>query len=79
MAMPKIKIYTTPYCPYCHSAKEYFEEKGVEYEEIDVMADPKGGEELFKISGQYGVPVILIDGKVIIGFDKSAIDEALGF
>lgn len=78
MEQKTVKIYTTPACVYCRGAKEYFKEKGVEYEEIDLGKNPDKIQEMIQISGQMGVPVILIDEKVIIGFDRGAIDEALG-
>ena len=59
-------------------AKEYFKSKGVEYEEHDVMADVAKREEMVKKSGQLGVPVIDIDGKIVMGFDKPKINEYLG-
>jgi len=74
----KITIYTTPACPYCPMAKQYFDEKKIPFEEIDVAADKSKAEEMVKISGQMGVPVIQIDGKVIIGFDQAQIEKALG-
>lgn len=77
--MPQVKIYTTSTCAYCKAAKEYFKEKGVEYEEVDLGANPDKVQELIQISGQMGVPVITVDGKVIVGFNKGAIDQALGF
>ena len=74
----KITIYTTPVCPYCVIAKQYFNEKKLTFEEIDVAADKSKAEEMVKISGQMEVPVIQIDGKVIIGFDQDKIEKALG-
>ena len=76
--MAKVKIYTTPYCHYCKMAKEYFKSKGVEYEEYDVMTDLQKREEMMKKSGQLGVPVLDIDGKIVIGFDRPKINEYLG-
>ena len=76
--MALIKIYTTPVCAYCKMAKEYFKSKGVEYEEHDVMSDVAKREEMVKKSGQLGVPVIDIDGKIVMGFDKPKINEYLG-
>ena len=73
-----VKIYSTPTCPYCTLAKEYFKEKGVEFEYIDVAADQKAANEMIEKSGQMGVPVIEIDGKVIVGFNKGEIEKALG-
>ena len=74
----KIKIYTTPACPYCVMAKQYFSEKKIPFEEIDVAADKSKAEEMVKISGQMGVPVIQINAKVLIGFDQDKIEKALG-
>jgi glutaredoxin-like YruB-family protein len=76
--MPKVKIYTTPVCPFCNLAKQYLKEKGIEFEEIDVSKDEKAAMEMIEKSGQMGVPVIEIDGKIVIGFDKERIDELLG-
>ncbi len=73
----KVKIYTTPTCPYCEMAKQYFKSKNIEYEEVDVSSDIKGAREMIEKSGQIGVPVIEIDDKIIIGFNKAAIERAL--
>jgi len=75
--MPKIKIYTTPTCPFCQLAKQYFKEKGFEFEEVDVSRDEAAAMEMIQKSGQMGVPMIEIDGKIVIGFDKERIDELL--
>ena len=76
--MAKITIYTTPWCQYCKAAKEYFKSKGLTWEEYDVMSDVPRREEMVKKSGQLGVPVIDIDGKIVIGFDRPKINEYLG-
>jgi glutaredoxin-like YruB-family protein len=76
--MPKVKIYTTPACPFCVMAKQYLKEKGIEFEEIDVSKDEMAAKEMVEKSGQMGVPVIEIDGQIVIGFDKEKIDELLG-
>ncbi|MBI5176583.1 glutathione S-transferase N-terminal domain-containing protein [Candidatus Micrarchaeota archaeon] len=73
----KVKIYTTPTCVYCRMAKQYFKEHGVAYSEVDVAADTNAAEEMIERSGQMGVPVIDIDGKLIVGFDRPAIEQAL--
>lgn len=73
-----IIVYSTPQCPYCHMAKEFLKEKGFAYSDINVAADAKAAADMIEKSGQRGVPVIDIDGKIIIGFDKRAIEEALG-
>ena len=72
-----VKIYTTPTCVYCKSLKEYFNEKGIVFEEVDVSLDEKELEKMVAISGQMGVPVTEIEGDVVIGFDKAKIDEIL--
>jgi len=72
-----IKIYTTQTCPYCVMAKNYFKEKGVDYEEADVSADEKAREEMMNKSHQMGVPVIDVNGSIIVGFNRSEIEKAL--
>jgi len=76
-SMPKVKIYTTPTCPFCFLAKEYLKEKGIEFEEIDVSKNEAAAMEMIQKSGQMGVPVIEIDGQIVVGFDKEKIDELL--
>ncbi|NQU83962.1 MAG: glutaredoxin family protein [Parcubacteria group bacterium] len=75
--MKKVLIYSTPTCPYCIQAKEYFKEKGIKYEEKDVASDDKAREEMTKKSGSLAVPVIIIGDEVIVGFDKDAVNKAL--
>ena len=77
MAEPKVKVYSTKTCPWCIKLKEYLKEKKIEFEDIDVGADQKAAEEMVKKSGQMGVPVIDINGKIIVGFDKEEIEKAL--
>lgn len=74
----KVKIYSTPTCPYCVMAKEFFKEKGIEFEDIDVSKNQEAGKEMVEKSGQMGVPVIEIDGKIIVGFNKPEIEKVLG-
>lgn len=71
--MPKVKVYTTPACVYCELLKQYLQEHGIEFEAIDVSQDEKAAEEMVQKSGQMGVPVVEIDGEVIVGFDKKKI------
>jgi len=73
----KIKVYSTPTCPWCHRAKEFLKEKGIKFEDIDVSKDKKAAAEMVEKSGQMGVPVLDINGKIIIGFDEPAIEKAL--
>lgn len=72
------KIYSTPTCPYCVMAKDYFKKLGVEYQDFDVSVDEKAREELVAKSHQMGVPVIDINGTIIVGFNRPEIDKALG-
>jgi len=78
MAQKKIKIYSTPTCPFCHQVKDYLKEKKIEFTDFDVSSDNNRAQEMIDKSGQMGVPVIDIDGKVIIGFDRDAINKELG-
>ncbi len=71
----KVKIYTTPTCPYCRMTKEYLNTKGVKYENVDVSASKENAQEMIDRSNQMGVPVIDVDGKLIIGFDKAELDK----
>ena len=75
--MSKIKVFSTPTCPYCHMLKDYLKDKKVEFEDIDVAADQEAAQEMIKKSGQMGVPQIEINGKIIVGFDKPAIEKEL--
>ena len=72
-----VTIYSTPTCGYCHMAKEYFKSRDVKYEEHDVSVDREAAQEMVNKSGQMGVPVIEINGKIIVGFDRPNIDHAL--
>ncbi len=73
----KVFVYSTPTCPYCHMAKDFFNKHNVKYTDYDVSSDEKKAQEMIKKSGQMGVPVIDIDGKIIIGYDLPAIKKAL--
>ncbi|MEJ2307020.1 MAG: glutaredoxin domain-containing protein [candidate division WOR-3 bacterium] len=75
--MPKIIVYSTPTCPYCNLVKDYLKQKGVKFEEKDVSMDRESAREMIKKSGEMGVPQIEIDGKIIVGFNRDAIDEEL--
>mgnify|MGYP001563209801 CR=1 FL=1 len=73
-----VTIYSTPTCVYCDHLKKYLAEKNIGFEEIDVSSNEQELEKMVAISGQMGVPVVDIDGNVVIGFDKEKIDELLG-
>jgi len=75
--MAKVIVYSTNSCPYCVMAKDWLKQKKVEYEDVNVGADQAKAQEMIKKSGQMGVPVIDVDGKVIIGFDRAGIETAL--
>jgi len=75
--MSKIIIYSTPSCPYCILAKEFFKKNDIEYIDYNVAEDIEKREEMIKKSGQMGVPVIDINGEIIIGFDKPRLSELL--
>ena len=75
--MATIKIYSTPTCPWCKKAKAYLGEKGIAFESIDVSSNETAQKEMIEKSGQMGVPVIDIDGKIVIGFDLEKINELL--
>lgn len=72
-----ITVYSTPTCGYCHKAKDYLKELGKEFQDINVAVDQEKAKEMVEKSGQIGVPVIDINGTIIIGFDKPKIDNAL--
>ena len=74
----KIMIYSTPSCAFCVMAKEFFKENNVPFEEYNVAADLEKRKEMMQKTGQMGVPVIDIDGSVVIGFDKEVIAKKLG-
>ncbi len=76
--IPKVIIYRTQSCPYCHMAEEYLKQNKIKFKSIDVGINPKAANEMIEKSGQIGVPVIDIKGKIIIGFDKAALRTALG-
>jgi len=74
----KVKIYSTPTCPYCVRAKQFLKDNNVVFEEVDLAADQQAAEEMVKKSGQMGVPVLDIEGEIIVGFDKEKIKQSLG-
>ncbi len=73
-----IKIYSTPSCTYCKAAKELFTEHNVAFTEVDVAANVEERKKMIEVSGQMGVPVIEIDGQVIVGFDQNLLLEKIG-
>lgn len=74
--MSNVKVYSSNTCPHCVTAKNYLNEKGIEFEERNVQTDPEARKELMAM-GHMGVPVLVIGGEEIVGFDKDKIDELL--
>lgn len=73
----KVKVFSTISCAYCFTLKAFLKENNVAFEEIDVSKDKKAQEEMIKKSGQMGVPVVEIDGEIVVGFDKEKICRLL--
>ena len=73
----KVRIYSTPTCPYCHKAKAYLDQKGITYEDIDVSVNSEKAKGMVNLSGQMSVPVLDIDGEIIVGFDREKIEKAI--
>lgn len=70
-------VYTTPTCGYCHMMKQYLKSKGVEFSEKDITVDKKAYEEILDKTGRLGVPVLDVDGKIVVGFDRNKVDIVL--
>ena len=73
----EVKIYTIPTCPWCMKTKEFLKENKIKFKDIDVALDKKAAKEIINKSGQTSVPVIDIDGKLILGFDESKLKKTL--
>jgi len=73
----KVKVYSTPTCPYCKQAEAFLKQNNVAFDDINVAADQKAADDMVRKSGQMGVPVLDINGTIIVGFDKEAIRKAL--
>lgn len=75
---PRVIIFTTPTCSFCNAAKRYFRERGIKFRDVDVSRDPIAARDMVRRSGQSGVPVIDIGGRIVVGFDRARIDRYLG-
>lgn len=73
----KVKVYSTPTCPYCVTLKQYLKDNKIEFDDIDVSQDSVALDKMIEDSGQMGVPVVDIDGAIVVGFDKEAISKLL--
>jgi glutaredoxin-like YruB-family protein len=74
----RVIIFTTPSCPHCNHAKRYLRERGIRFRDVDVSRDPAAARDMIRRSGQQGVPVIDIGGKIVVGFNKAEVDRLLG-
>ena len=74
----QVKIYSTPTCPFCIRAKQFLKDNNVAFEDVDVSVNQAAAEEMIRKSGQMGVPLLDIDGELIVGFDKEKIKQTLG-
>lgn len=74
----QVKVYSTPTCPYCIRAKQFLRDNNIAFQDIDVSSDQQAASDMIERSGQMGVPVVDIEGTLIVGFDKERIKEALG-
>jgi len=73
-----IKIYSTPTCIYCHNLKKFLKEHNIQFEDINVAENQEALKEMVEKSGQMGVPVVEIDGQIVVGFDREKISKLLG-
>jgi glutaredoxin 3 len=75
---PKVVVFSTPTCSYCNMAKIYLREKGIKFTDIDVSRDQTAARDMVRRSGQMGVPVIDIGGKIVVGFNRPQVNALLG-
>lgn len=73
-----VKVYSTPTCPWCMRVKQFLKDNNIAFEDFDVSINQQAGEEMIQKSGQMGVPVLDIEGSIVVGFDKERIKQALG-
>jgi glutaredoxin 3 len=73
----EVRVYSTPTCPYCKMTKAFLKERNIDYADVDITTDRAGRDEMIKKSGQMGVPVIYIDGKIVVGFDRERIERLI--
>jgi len=75
--MHEVKVYSTPTCPFCVRVKQFLKEHNIDFVDIDVSQDQQAAQEMIKKSKQMGVPVVEIDGNIVVGFDEQKIRELL--
>lgn len=74
---PRVIVFSTPSCTYCNLAKKYFRENRIKFRDVDVSRDAAAARDMVRRSGQSGVPVIDIGGKIVVGFNRQKIDQLL--
>ena len=74
---PRITVFTSPSCQWCKVAKRYLDERGLTYREVDVIKDPRGRQEMARMTGQFGVPVIRVGEHAMTGWDKAEFERLL--
>jgi glutaredoxin-like YruB-family protein len=74
----KVVVYSTPTCPHCVTVKKYLQDKGIAYTDLDVAQDQEARAEMMEKTGRMAVPVVMVDEKVVVGFDKAKLDQLLG-
>ncbi|WP_366519197.1 glutaredoxin family protein [uncultured Thermanaerothrix sp.] len=77
-SQPRVIVFSTPNCPFCNMAKRYLRERGIKFRDVDVSRDAAAARDMVRRSGQQGVPVIDINGNIVVGFDRPKIDRLLG-
>ena len=77
-SVPKVLMFSTPTCHFCKVAKRYFKEQNIRFRDIDVSRNAAAAADMQKRTGQMGVPVIMINNRPIVGFDKMKINKLLG-
>ncbi len=77
MTDKKVVVYSTPTCSYCKGAKDYLSRKGISYVDYDVAENKDKAKEMIQKSGQMGVPVIIVDNEIMVGFNQALLDKLL--
>lgn len=74
----RVKLYTTATCPWCKAAKAYFRDNAIEFVEVDIISDLAGRREMVTMTGQYGVPVVLVGHKAMVGWNPGEFERLWG-
>lgn len=76
--MVNVKVYSTPTCPWCHRVKDFLKEHDISFDDVDVSIDQDAAREMVEKTNQVGVPVVEVDGQMIVGFDQVKLEEIFG-